>query len=457
MRLLVVDDERQLANSLKDYFEAEGIEVETAHNGAEGKTRLENKAFDIVVSDLRMPGMDGLQLLSWLHGEGQAIPMIMISAHGEIEDAVQAMKLGAYDYMVKPFDPDELLLRIRKAVEARRLKLSLEAGLGARREGYGLLGESGKMLELGRLIAKAAPSTATILVTGESGTGKEVVARKVHALSGREGPFVPINMGAFPDQLLESELFGYEKGAFTGADTRKLGIFESAQGGTLFLDEVAEMPLHLQVKLLRVLQERKVQRLGSLKGTPIDVRIVAATNKDLELEVREGRFREDLYYRLNVIRLRVPPLRERRSDIPLLAGSFLARFSADLGRKILGMSEEAMQLLLGYEFPGNVRELENVIERACILAEGEVLESIDFEFIHISGEKPQAAISLEGFASKMTLQEMEKRAIMAALGRNAFHREKTAQELGITRRTLLNKIKEYELGGSEVEREDMHG
>jgi two-component system response regulator AtoC len=456
MRLLVVDDERQLANSLKDYFEAEGIEVETAHNGAEGKVRLENKAFDIVVSDLRMPGMDGMQLLSWLHGEGQAIPMIMISAHGEIEDAVQAMKLGAYDYLVKPFDPDELLLRIRKAVEARRLRLSLEAGLGARREGYGLLGESGKMLELGRLIAKAAPSTATILVTGESGTGKEVVARKIHALSGREGPFVPINMGAFPDQLLESELFGYEKGAFTGADTRKLGLFESAQGGTLFLDEVAEMPLHLQVKLLRVLQERKVQRLGSLKGTPIDVRIVAATNKDLELEVREGRFREDLYYRLNVIRLRVPPLRERRSDVPLLAGSFLARFSADLGRKILGMSEEAMHMLLGYEFPGNVRELENVIERACILAEGDVLESRDFEFIRISGEKPQAPPSQEGFASKMTLQEMEKRAIIAALDRNAFHREKTAQELGITRRTLLNKIKEYELGDPEAEREDSH-
>lgn len=470
VRILVVDDERRLADSLKDYFESEGLEVETAHDGAEGKARLENQAFDLVVSDLRMPGMGGMELLTWLHGEGQAIPMIMISAHGEIEDAVQAMKLGAYDYLVKPFDPDELLLRIRKAVDARRLRLSLEAGAGTRRDGMGLLGESGKMLELGRLIAKAAPSAATILVTGESGTGKEVVARKVHALSGREGPFVPINMGAFPDQLLESELFGYEKGAFTGADTRKLGIFESAQGGTLFLDEVAEMPLHLQVKLLRVLQERKVQRLGSLKGTPIDVRIVAATNKDLELEVREGRFREDLYYRLNVIRLRVPPLRDRRSDIPLLAGNFLARFSADLGRKIRGIADEALDLLVAYDFPGNVRELENVIERACILAEGERLESRDFEFIRLSSPLAGEAVGKggaegsdqpegreSGFGGRLNLQELEKKAIIAALERNSQHREKTAQELGITRRTLLNKIKEYGLGGADSEREDLHG
>ena len=315
-----------------------------------------------------------------------------------------------------------------------------------------MIGESQKMKDIVRMLGKAAPSAATILLTGESGTGKEVAARLIHNLSGREGPFLPINMGAFPEHLLESELFGYEKGAFTGADTRKQGLFESAQGGTLFLDEIAELPLHLQVKLLRVLQERKVQRLGSLKGTPIDVRVLAATNRDLEKEVQMGRFREDLYYRVNVIRVRLPALRERREDIPLLAGAFLARFSSDMGRKIEGLSREAIDVLMRHDFPGNVRELENAIERACILTDSDLLQPRDFDFIAPRADPAQAEVRTgngESGGKTTTLEAMEKQAIIECLRRNANHREKTAAELGITRRTLLNKIKDYNLDVSD--------
>lgn len=458
MKILVVDDEKKLGLSLKDYFVPDGIDVDLACDGNEGKRKLEERPYDALVSDLRMPGLDGMSLLRWVKEEGPNIPVIMISAHGEIRDAVEAMKIGAYDYLVKPFDPDELLLRLKKAVENYRLSISLRIGMNRRNAQGELVGESPKMKEILRLLEKAAPSQATILLSGESGTGKEVAARLVHNLSKREGPFVPINMGALPEHLLESELFGYEKGAFTGADLRKQGLFESAQGGTLFLDEIAELPLHLQVKLLRVLQERKVQRLGSLKGTPIDVRIVAATNRNLEEEVRLGRFREDLYYRINVIRVRLPPLRERSEDIPVLAGAFLARFASDMGRKIEGISKEAMDLLVHHDFPGNVRELENAIERACILTDTSILQPRDFEFIAgkfaAESRKPsgdsvpekvdKGDIKPSGNGRK-TLDEMEKEAIAAALAGNAYHREKTARELGITRRTLLNKIKDYGL------------
>lgn len=450
MRILIVDDERQLAQSLKEYFEPDGIEVDIALEGRSGRQKLEDQAYDALVSDLRMPGLDGMQLLHWVRDEGPNIPAIMISAHGEIKDAVEAMKAGAYDYLVKPFDPDELLIRIKKAVENHRLHLSLTAGMTGKKTAGEMIGESPPMRNVLRVLGKAAISNATVLLTGESGTGKEVAARLVHSLSRREGPYVPINMGAFPEHLLESELFGYEKGAFTGADARKQGLFESAQGGTLFLDEIAELPLHLQVKLLRVLQEKKVQRLGSLKGTPIDVRIVAATNRDLEDEVRRGRFREDLYYRINVIRVRLPPLRERRGDIPLLAGAFLSRFSSDMGRKLAGLSPEAVELLMRYDFPGNVRELENAIERACILSDSDLLQPRDFDFIagrvepgDRRGIEAPGPPGVEGAA--LTLEEMEKRAIIDALDRNGHHREKTAAELGITRRTLLNKMKEYDL------------
>jgi two-component system response regulator AtoC len=373
--------------------------------------------------------------------------VIVISAHGEVRDAVLAMKLGAYDYLVKPFDPDELLMRLQKAVTGRNAQSSLEAG--RRKEGGSdLVGESHGMREVIKLVTRAAPSQATILVTGESGTGKEVVAKLIHSLSSRQGAFVPVNMGALPEQLMESELFGYEKGAFTGADSRKAGLFETAHGGTLFLDEIGEIPLHLQVKLLRAIQDRKVQRLGGLKGIPFDARIVAATNKNLEAEVREGRFREDLYYRINVIRVSLPPLRERRGDIPLLAGHFLDRISTEMGRKIHGMSPEALALLQDHDFPGNVRELENAIERAVILADGSILQTRDFVFFggEARGAKHTGRGDEDGIPDRIrSLAELERDAIEKALKRNSFHRERTAEELGITRRTLLNKIHEYDL------------
>jgi len=452
VKILIVDDEKQLASSLKDYFEPDGIDADIALDGKEGKRKLEEHPYDVLVSDLRMPGLNGMQLLRWVKDEGPNIPVIMMSAHGEIRDAVEAMKIGAYDYLVKPFDPDELLIRIKKAVENHRLYLSFRAGTSGKKGAGGMIGESPRIKEITHVLEKAAPSPATILLTGESGTGKEVAARMVHILSKREGPFVPINMGAFPEHLLESELFGYEKGAFTGADARKQGLVESAQGGTLFLDEIADLPLHLQVKLLRVLQERKVQRLGSLKGTPIDLRVVAATNRDLEEELKLGKFREDLYYRINVIRVRLPPLRDRREDIPLLAGAFLAQFSSTIGRKIEGISQEALDLLMQHDFPGNVRELENAIERACILSDSAILQPRDFDFIaarHVpEKESSNEVVKPHVPADKArTLEETEKETIMIALARNSFHREKTANELGITRRTLLNKIKEYNLDG----------
>lgn len=442
MKILVVDDESRLAKSLADYLEPEGFEVVLAFDGLSAKRKLEEETFDVLVSDLRMPGLDGLALLRWLHESGPSIPSIVISAHGEVMDAVEAMKLGANDYLVKPFDPEELRVRLQKAYNDHAAQMAIEEGK-RRTRGEWVIGTSKPMQEVMRLARKAAPSSATILVTGESGTGKEVIAKLIHELSGRVGPFVPVNMGALPEQLMESELFGYEKGAFTGADSRKQGLFESANGGTLFLDEIGEMPLQLQVKILRAIQERKVTRLGAVKGIPFDVRIVAATNRNLEAEVREGRFREDLYYRINVIRLELPPLRVRQQDIPQLAGHFLKKYSADLGRRVESIAPEALDRLMTYAFPGNVRELENAIERAIILAEGSILTARDFL---LSGGSAREIRQPENRVERISsLADLEREAIEHSLVRNAYHRERTAEELGITRRTLLNKIHEYDI------------
>jgi len=448
VRVLVVDDEARMAASLREFLGSEGIGAESAGNGLEAQRLLGEEAFDAVVTDLRMPRLDGLGLLRWIREQGPCLPVIVISAHGEVKDAVEAMRLGAYDYLVKPFDPEELSIRLRKAVGERRSVLILAAGEKRHAESAGLIGESPALREVQRLIGKAAPTNSTILITGESGTGKEVAARMIHRDSGREGAFVPVNLGALPENLIESELFGHEKGAFTGADSRRAGLFETAHGGTIFLDEIGELPLQLQVKLLRVIQDRKVQRLGGVQGIPIDARLIAATNRDLEAEVRDSRFREDLYYRINVIRIRMPPLRERGSDRVLLAGYFLKKLSGELGRKVEGISPDALRLIESHEFPGNVRELENAIERALILAEGPVLQVKDFQFFlprtAAASPVPTGGSSFEP-AAVLTLAELESRAIASALERNAYHREKSASELGITRRTLLNKIKGYGL------------
>jgi len=440
MKVLIVDDEKGMTSSLVDFLALDGIEGVPAAGAAEAEALLGEMPFDALVSDLRMPGKGGLELLDHVREVGMGIPFIMMSAHGEVSEAVEAMKGGAWDYLVKPFDPEELVIRLRKAVAERRALDTLAAGMRGSEEKTGLIGQSPAMIAVRKLIAKAAPSPATILLTGESGTGKEVAARSVHALSGRDGPFVAVNIGALSETLLESELFGHEKGAFTGADARRIGLFEAAQGGTLFLDEIGELPLHLQVKLLRAIQERKVQRLGSTSSIPVDVRLLAATNRDLEAEVKAGRFREDLFYRIDVVRIRLPPLRERGGDRSLLAGHFFTVLTKQLGRKLEGISPLALDLIERHPFPGNVRELSNLIERAIILAEGPLLKPADFRL-----GPESAAGDARADDKPKNLADLEREAIGEALMRNHWHRERTATELGITRRTLLNKMKEYDI------------
>jgi two-component system response regulator AtoC len=439
MRVLIADDERNIREALSSLLAGEGIETRTAADGAAARALLESEAFDGMVMDLRMPRMDGLELLRWISETGPRVPVIVISAYGDVSDAVQAMKLGARDYLVKPFDPEELLLRLRRLLAENAVSRQAEAGRQAAASGRASdrevwLGDGEKMVALRRLVEKVAPTPSTVLITGESGTGKEVIARLIHALSGNpQGPFVAINIGGIPDTLLESELFGYDKGAFTGAVDRKRGMFELATSGALFLDEIGEMPMHLQVKLLRVLQEKKVQRLGSVQSIPIDARIIAATNSDLEALLKEGRFREDLYYRLNVIRLEVPPLRERREDIPRLSGFFVEKLNRERGRKIRGIEAEALGRLQSYGFPGNVRELENRIERAYILCSGEYIAARDL------GE-PFSTPARQ--ARRGSLRDAEREIIERALEKNAGNLTRAAAELGISRRTLFNKRKE---------------
>ncbi len=440
MKILIVDDEKDIREKIIRFFKfEEDIKVLAAENGLSAKRMLENEIFDAVIADLNMPGMNGLALLKWIQEEEPSLPVIMMSGYGDIPDAVEAMKLGAKDYIVKPFDLEELLIRIRRIIENCELQKRIELGKRECPDFQGWIGESPAMLEIKALIERIAPTPSTVLITGESGTGKEVVARMIHRLSPRaEKPFVAINIGGVPENLLESELFGYEKGAFTGANSRKIGMFELASSGTLFLDEIGEMPIHLQVRLLRVIQELKIQRLGSTQSIPINVRILTATNKNLEDQIKKGLFREDLYYRLNIIQIALPPLRERKADIPLLIGHFIKKFSRRVGKSIQGLEPEAIRALQGYKFPGNVRELENIIERAIILARTDMITLND---LGIMLTVPRARMK------KGTLDEIQKEAILESLRRWEGNRTRAAEELGINRKTLLNKIKEYGIEG----------
>ncbi len=452
MRLLVADDEANIRRNISRYLGLSDIESEEASNGLAAQKLLEEQAFDGAVVDLKMPGMTGLELLEWLKSVGRRLPVIMISAYGEIDDAVAAMKAGAADYVVKPFDPEDLQMRVLRAVETEGLRRQAEA-TGEPRNFAGT--KSPALREVYRIAQKVAPTDSSVLITGESGTGKEVLARRIHELSGRrDAPFVAINVGGVPEGLMESELFGHERGAFTGADSRKRGMMEVASGGTLFLDEVGEMPLPLQVKLLRVLQDRRIQRLGATTSIPIDIRLIAATNADLQARIAEGSFREDLFYRLNVIHLELPPLRERPEDIPALVGHFVATLRGRSGIVVSEVDPEALRLLKGYAFPGNVRELENIVERAAILAEGETLTPADFAFLGAgtaagpaTGTTAKGDLGTGASASPTTgsLRQLERQAIISALRRHEGKRQAASDELGITRRTLLNKIKEYGL------------
>ncbi len=437
MKVLVVDDERDIRESIQRYLQLEGMAADCAENGLSAQRRLRQELYSAAIVDLKMPGMDGLELIRWIRAEGLRVPVIMISAYGEINDAVEAMKSGAQDYVVKPFNAEELLLRLRKLIDEQSLKDTVELGRRSGSTDSELVGQSAPMLAVRKRIDQIASVPSTVLVTGENGSGKEVVARAIHARSAvASGPFVAVNVGGVPETLVESELFGYEKGAFTGAAGRKVGLFELASMGTLFLDEIGEMAPALQVKLLRVLQDKKIRRLGATQDLPIDARIIAATNRDLELLVREGRFREDLYYRLNVARIDVPPLRERPEDVPLLVGRLIEKLNRKMGRTVEGISAEAMRKLQSYRFPGNVRELENIIERAFIFSESGILEEGSIDIKLQDRPAPAAAPTMKG---------IERRSIIEALSRWEGNRTRAAKELGISRRTIIAKIKEYRL------------
>lgn len=442
LKVLLCDDEENIRSLMKRFFSLEAIDCDTAENGLSAQRMLRESAYDAVLVDLRMPGLDGLSLIKWLRAEGFRMPIIMISAHGEITDAVTALKEGADDYVVKPFDPEELVIKLKNLVEASNLKNLVEGGKRLDM----LIGDSPEMLRIKSVIAKAALSSATVLITGESGTGKEVVAREIHNLSNvKDGPFIPINIGGIPENLLESELFGYEKGAFTGASSRKNGMFELASGGTLFLDEIGDMPLSLQVKILRVLQERKMTRLGGVEQIPINARIVAATNKNLEEMVKKGDFREDLFYRLNVVRIEIPPLRERSEDIPLLAAYIIRKLSRDMSSRITGFTPEAIEALKSHHFYGNVRELENIIERAMIFTDSSTIDVKDLDLRSSVSRSMEKNEELSSSHDARSLRDLEKDAIIAALHRWEGNRTKASEELGITRRTLISKIKEYDI------------
>ena len=460
-RILVVDDEESLRHMLQVFLAREGFEVTSVSSARAALAELETREIDCIVCDVRMPQVSGLDLLDELRRKGGGPTVIMMSAYGSNDLALDAMKRGAYDYISKPFKPDEVLLVLRKAEERERLRQEnqrLRRALAERapappfEEGLlGMIGKGPAIQALFRTVQKIAEYKTNVLITGESGTGKELVARAVHLLGPRAGgPFVAVNCGAIPEALLESELFGHRKGAFTDASRDKKGLFEEANVGTLFLDEIGEMPLALQVKLLRAIQEQEIRRLGDVHETPIDVRVVAATVKDLVAEVRDGGFREDLFYRLNVLPIHLPPLRERREDIPLLVSHFVKRYSlkhAATGMRVESVSPEAMELLLSYAWPGNVRELENTIERAMVLCDGPRIEAAVLEDrIKRSADKVRATLATGELSIKKTTRILEEELIRKALIATGGNRTNAAKILEISHRALLYKIKEYGIG-----------
>lgn len=454
MRALIVDDEKNIRESLKKYLGLEDIEAAGAESAEEGLALLEKERYDAVILDLKLPGMSGLDALEKIQQRGILTPVLMISAHGQIPDAVAALKSGAKDYLVKPFDPAELLIKLRGLVEDRRRESVIEAGNRSCPQSA-MTGQTAVMLRLSQQIDRIAAADVTVLITGESGTGKEVAAREIHARSPHaEEPFAAVNIGGIHEGLMESELFGHEKGSFTGAMARKQGLFELAGRGTIFLDEVGEMPAALQVKLLRVLQEKKIRRLGGSADIPVNARIISATNRDLEKLIQEGRFREDLYYRLNVFRLVMPPLRERHEDIPLLTGRLLEKLCRRMGRPRPRLADGVMDTLRGYSFPGNVRELENILERALIYCAGGVITQEDVSLhrreIPLRELLPQDAppaqpgpLSAPDAAEPPSLDDIERRAILDALERCGGNRTKAAETLGLSRKTILNKLRSW--------------
>jgi DNA-binding NtrC family response regulator len=450
-RILIVDDEEGLRRLLSRVLSRAGYDATAVGSGTEALRQVASQRYNLVVTDIKMPEMDGLQLLGELKEFDPSLPIIVMTAYGTIENAVQALRLGAYDYIAKPFENDEIKLTVAKALERERLLAEnryLHEELEGRYDFSGIIGGSPAMEQVYDMASSVAASNASVLITGESGTGKELLARSIHYNSPRKDkPFIVLNCAALSEGVLESELFGHEKGAFSGAlDTRK-GRFERADQGTLFIDEVAEMSLAAQVKLLRVIQEHEFERVGGNRTIGVDVRIVAATNKLLEEQVKEGKFREDLYYRLNVVNINVPPLRSRREDIEPLSRHFLAKYTAETGKKITDLAPRALSCLLAHDWPGNVRELQNVIERAVVLAKGSVLTPLDFP-LGLQGDD-QICLQLPEQGGSLTdiLEDLEKQLILQTLQREAGSQTRAADALGIKRTTLRYKMEKYGMIG----------
>jgi two-component system response regulator HydG len=449
-KVLVVDDDSAHRTMLRTLIGGWGYAVSEADDGAAAIDRVKEASYDLVLMDVRMVKVSGLEALAKIKAYNPAIPVIIMTAYSSVETAVAALKQGAHDYLTKPLDFDKLHLTLERAMEHTRLQQEnrmLRETLGRQFDSQNIIGQSPAMIKLLNTVAQVAASEATVLISGESGTGKELIAGAIHFNSLRkDGPFVKINCAAITETLLESELFGHEKGAFTGADRRKEGRFSQAHGGTLFLDEVSEMSLMMQVKLLRALQEREFSRVGGEATIQVDVRVIAATNKNLLERISAGAFREDLYYRLNVVELAVPPLMKRKEDIPLLAQHFLDRFAAKNQKEIKGFTPQAMDNLIRYEWPGNVRELMNAVERAVVLARALYLDETDFRFLKDSVEpddadtESPADLSIEGDAP---LEEVENTAILKTLEAAGGNKSEAARRLGITRKTLHKKLKAY--------------
>jgi DNA-binding NtrC family response regulator len=439
-RILVIEDEEKLRRVIELQLRSSGYEVDQA-GAAEQALTLADRA-DLIITDLRLPGMDGLSLMAQLRRQNAQIPVVVMTAFGSVENAVEAMKAGAADYLPKPFSMDHLVAVVEKALEVRALRAenrTLRERLGERYQTENLVARSRPMQEIMDTVMRIGPTRATVLLCGESGVGKDMIARVLHHHSPRrDRPFVKINCTAIPENLMESELFGYEKGAFTGAASAKPGKFEQADTGTVFLDEIGDVPAPIQVKLLRVLQEREFERLGSNKTRQVDVRVIAATNADLRRALEEGRFREDLYYRLNVMPINIPPLRERREDIPVLAERFLARSAADSGSLVEDFSDEAMEVLRNYDWPGNVRQLENVIERSVLLASGRRLEAAEIRLDTVPRNRNHEgpAFLPEG----VTLDEFEQSVIREALRRANGNKSLAARMLGLTRNAFRYRL-----------------
>ena len=447
--ILIVEDEAKMRRLLEINLGEEGFTTHAAADAEEGLRLLNREKIDLVVTDFKLPGMNGLEFLQAIKRIDASLPVVIMTAYGSVESAVEAMKVGASDYVLKPFSLAEMSLVIRKELDSHKLReenRSLREALGQRYEYANVVAKSEKMQAVLALVERVAPTNSTVLLGGESGVGKDLIARAIHEHSHRaSGPFIKINSTAIPENLLESELFGYEKGAFSGATTSKPGKFELADKGTLFLDEIGDVPPAIQVKLLRVLQERQFERLGGTKTLKVDVRLIAATNRDLRAALEEGTFREDLYYRLNVVAIDIPPLREHKEDIPALANFFLERFARESGKSVRGIAPAAMQLLMDFHWPGNVRELENILERGVTLSSSAMLDAAD---IHLdsrvqhpsSGSQP---VLPEG----MTLEKWEQEIIREALSRASGNKSQAARALGLSRNALRYRLSQ--MGGPD--------